>query len=101
MLIRTELKTTDDQLVTLPGADAVVHAAYFANTTSALRRIRVHHLLSGETSGTRNALFYDVAIPGNSTYVDDTRIAIQRGEELRGMADGSGVVATFYLMRVQ
>lgn len=102
MLARVPVRTVDDQLFAAPsGSETVIHAIYLANTATTLRRFRIHHLLPGETSSTANALFYDVAIPGNSTYVDDTRISIAGGEELRAMADGSGIVATLYGVRTR
>jgi hypothetical protein len=100
MLSRVTLRTQDDQLFAAEsGGETVIHAVYLANTSSSLRRFRIHHVLQGETSSTANALFYDVAIPANSTYVDDTRIVVRGGEELRGLADGSGIVATIYGLR--
>jgi hypothetical protein len=70
---------------------AAVHAVYLCNTTSSVRRVRLHHCRNGETSSTLNAMLYDAPIAPNGTLVEDTRFVLAQGDELRAMADASGV----------
>lgn len=97
MLGRKELRTTDDAVyITPPGSGVLVHAIYFANTTGSRRTIRLHHVSQGQSSGTNNALFYDVAIAPNGTLIDSTRMTLKPGDQLRGKADALGVSVTIY-----
>jgi hypothetical protein len=97
MPYQMRLRATDEQLFAVgSGQRFVVHAIYFANTTSSVRRIRLHHCSQGRASGTENALFYDVAIAANGTLIDSTRIPMLEGDALRGMADAAGVTFTLH-----
>lgn len=97
MLSRHQLSATDDRIYTVPsGRRAIIHAVYIANTTSSRRTIRLHHCRDGETSGTANAVFYDVAIAPNGTLIDSTRFPMREGDQLRGKSDAAGVTLTLY-----
>jgi hypothetical protein len=97
MLARVELNAIESRIFMIPsGSMAVIHAIYFANTTSALRRVRLNLLVSGETSSTANAMFHDVAIAPNGTLVDATRFRMEEGQRLVGLADAAGVTVTIH-----
>jgi hypothetical protein len=97
MPYQSRLRATDEQLFSVEtGKRFVVHAIYFANTTAALRRVRLHHCTQGRASGTENAMFYDVAIAANGTLIDSTRFPMFEGDSLRGMADAAGVTFTLH-----
>lgn len=97
MLARSELRVADDRIYEVPqGRTIVVHALYFANTTASRRTIRLHHISQGQSSGTENALLYDVAIAPNGTLIDSTRFQLANGDQLRGKADAAGVTCTVY-----
>lgn len=97
MLARFALRAADDRIYEVPpGRTIVVHAIYFANTTGSRRTIRMHHVSQGQSSGTDNALFYDVAIAPNGTLIDSTRFQLGKGDQLRGKADAAGVTCTVY-----
>lgn len=99
MLSRLALRTVDDRIFEVtPGRSVVIHAIYVANTTATRRTIRIHHVPQGQTSGTANALFYDVAIAPNGTLIDSTRFQMMPGDQLRGRADAVGVTCTVYGM---
>lgn len=97
MMTQAKILSTDERIWFVPsGKRLVVHAIYLANTTSSRRTVRLHHVRSGMTSGTDNALFYDVAIAPNSTLIDSTRFPMEEGESIRGKADASGVTMTLH-----
>lgn len=97
MATQAKLTTSDDRLYVVPsGKRFVVHAIYLANTTSARRTVRIHHVRQGMTSGTENAMLYDVAIAPNGTLIDSTRFPMEEGESLRGKADAAGVTMTLH-----
>jgi hypothetical protein len=73
-----------------------MHAIYIANTTSATRRVRLHHCTQGRTSGTDNAILYDVAIAPNGTLIDSTRFPLYEGDVIRGKADAVGLTITVH-----
>lgn len=95
-MISVTLRTVDDVLVTTPAGGITVNYMVFANTTSSRRTVRVHHVVAEDASSTANAILYDAAIAPNSTLVTDMRIAVKRGESLRGKADAAGVTLTIY-----
>lgn len=91
------LTTTDEQLYAVPsGSRQVMHAIYVTNTTSATRRVRLHHCTQGRTSATDNAFLYDVAVAPNGTIIDSTRFPMYEGDAIRGKADASGITITFH-----
>lgn len=97
MLARKSLRTTIDRVIQCKsGESLLVHAIYVANTTASRRTIRLHHLSHGESATTGNALFYDLAIAPNGTLIDSTRLLLNQGDELVGLADASGVTCTIY-----
>lgn len=97
MLARFAMRATDDKIYEVPPRRTiVVHAIYFANTTGSRRTIRLHHVSQGQSSGTDNALFYDVAIAPNGTLIDSTRFQLMSGDQLRGKSDVVGVTCTVY-----
>lgn len=97
MATQAKLTTTDDRLYVVPsGSRFVVHAIYLANTTGSTRRVRLHHVRQGMTSGAENAMLYDVAIAPNGTLIDSTRFPMEEGESLRGKADAGGVTMTLH-----
>jgi len=95
-MIHATMRTTDDVLLATPSGGVTVTYMAFANTTSSRRTVRVHHVVADEPSATANAILYDAAIAPNSTLVVDMRIAVNRGESLRGKADAAGVTVTMY-----
>jgi hypothetical protein len=97
MLARVELNTIESRILMIQtGSVAVIHAIYFANTTSSVRRVRLNLLVSGESSSTANAMFYDVAIAPKGTLIDATRFRMEEGHRLVGLADASGVTVTIH-----
>jgi hypothetical protein len=97
MLARLRLSTAAELLYSIPsGKTATVHAIYFANSTTATRKVRLHHCRSNEAAATGNALLYDAAIAPTGTMIDDTRFLMHEGDELRASADASGVTVTLY-----
>ena len=97
MTIQKALRSIDDRIYAIPSKKRfVVHAIYIANTTAATRRVRLHHCTQGRTSGTDNAILYDVAIAPNGTLIDSTRFPMYEGDVIRGKADATGVTITFH-----
>ena len=100
-MIREKLKATDTVVFrNTRDMSASIQTIVIANTTSARRTVRLHHLMQGETSSVANALLYDVAVAPNSTLMITAFITMALGEELRGMADATGVSVTLYGMLV-
>lgn len=97
MTIQKALRSIDDRVYAIPSKKRfVVHAIYIANTTSATRRVRLHHCMNGRPSGTDNAIFYDVAVAPNGTLIDSTRFVMDEGDVLRGKSDADGVTVTIH-----
>lgn len=97
MLARKSLLTATDRIIQCKsGESLLVHAIYITNTTGARRTFRLHHLSHNESATTGNALFYDVAIAPNGTLIDSTRLLLNQGDQLAGLADATGVTCTIY-----
>jgi hypothetical protein len=95
----TVARTVDDSVLkVVSNTGAAVHAVHMVNTTSSLRRVRLHHCIGGETSSTANALLYDAPIAPNGTLVHDSRFAMMAGDDLRAKCDGSGVTIVVHGM---
>lgn len=96
-MIRAAFRTSDDRLY-VHSADgiAIISSILIANTNGARVTFRLHHVRPGETSVLANALFYDAAIAPKSTLLLENVVSMKHGEELRGLASGSGVSLTMY-----
>lgn len=96
-MIHATLRTSDDViLANNTSGGMAVSTLILANTSSARRTVRVHHVGQGQASSTINAILYDASIAPNSSLVLDTRINVKAGESLRGLADAVGVTVTIY-----
>lgn len=101
---RIELSAADATLFNCPvGHVAHVWRIVAANTSASSRTYRLHHLrpVLAETSGTSNALLYDVRLAANTTEIigDGTGplLTLRETETLHGLASAaSAVTLSFY-----
>lgn len=85
------LTVADRVMQVASGRRAAIHMLHIVNSSSSLRRVRVHHAINNEGPTTENALLYDVAASPLSTIIHDGRFMMAEGDELIALADGSGV----------
>lgn len=86
------LLTVADRVLQIPsGQRAAIHMLHIVNSSSSMRRVRVHHVINNDGPTTENALLYDVAASPRSTIIHDGRFMMTEGDELIALADGSGV----------
>lgn len=62
-----------------------------ANTTAASINVRVHLVPTGVAVGTTNAMFYDVALPANTTVQWSGTQTLNAGDFIQGIGSASGV----------
>lgn len=86
------LLTVADRVFQVPsGQRAAIHLLHIVNSSSSMRRVRVHHAINNEEATAQNALLYDVAASPRSTIIHDGRFMMTEGDELIALADGSDV----------
>ncbi len=81
------------------GKRAVLTLMEFCNTSAGAATVRVHHVATGETAATSNALFYDLSIARAVTVTDDDPRYLDQGDAiyaLQGTADAIALVIYGY-----
>jgi hypothetical protein len=96
MAAKRLLTVADRVLQVSSGQRAAIHLIHIVNSSSSMRRVRVHHVVNNEGATTENALLYDVAASPRSTIIHDGRFMMTEGDELIALADGSGVSITVH-----
>ena len=73
------------------GYRCTVRDIVIANTTASSINVRVHLVPTGVAVGTTNAMFYDVAVPANTTIQWTGTQVLNTGDFIQGIGSASGI----------
>lgn len=79
------------------GKAARIDAIYVTNIHSGASDVSIHHVVPGETAGTSNAIYYQVAVAKAAVLIDDAPKYLLPGDQLMvASSTGAHVVVTVY-----
>jgi len=93
-LFQVQLTNADALIYLAPALTTVtVIAIYKTNIDTSDRTFRLHHVASGGTSSSSNALYYDESIPTKRVHPRiDQGIILEPGQSLRGLASANTAI---------
>lgn len=84
--------TTLTDIYTVPAStQTIVSSIFVCNRSAAARTFRISLAIGGAADTPAQYIYYDVALPKDTTFVSTTGITLNAGDKIRAYASGTNV----------
>jgi hypothetical protein len=91
----------DTTVYTVPGATkTLVYGIVAANVGAAKSKFRIHIVPSGGSAGLDNAIYYDITVPKNDTFVANISVTMETGGFIVVRSDNGNTTFTISGMEI-